>query len=223
MLPLALVLALLIGCGGKTPNGGDEATGKDGSKGPKKAVTPELAVENMLAASKAGDLKGVLAQLAEGPRRVAEAVIDNHEAKSSFETALNYKVGFAPRKGPAEPDPKDVLLSVVRMEILKKDDAGSGKVKMSVKSTKVLDGKKETKTIELGAVKEGDVWKLVPADMPADTKQIAALLGQIAKVTAAYRKVTKEIADGKLKNRDEANKALAEANKGLAEELKGAK
>jgi len=226
----ALVLALLVGCGGgdKDNNKGTETSGSG-----KKAATPEDAVKYLEEAARAGDMDGVNGQLTSELRSHRDSLIGAGKAGAAYHAALEAKFG----KGDGESERGDrfgrrikqvVLSALSDLQIVKKAAQRDDKVKLTIR-LKVLDGnlsehddpnkEPEFKTAEEDwlAFKEDGAWKLVPPMMQREKDQHESEFqkGTMQKFTEVLTKETKLVKEGKYKTRHEAEEALFEAEEKL--------
>src|SRR5579885_2060618 len=144
------------------------------------------------------------------------------EPQRQLNEALDAKFGKDPQ-AKQRPPFKEQITSLKAAEVKSSAKKGDHLVVLKIKTTAVKDGKEETKEETMGAVKEGDAWKLLPPgrDGTVDentlkqvTAQTVQFTAQIPKIKEAMEKITKEVKDGKYKSREEAQKALDEFLKG---------
>src|SRR5262249_26462912 len=130
--------------------------------GPKKAATPEQAVEFLAAASKAGDVEAALGQIAQPFHDVMRWFILLEEADDIVNVALDAKFGKDQRKG-FRMEVKYDTLRIKKSEVLTADKKSDTRVKLSIRETVKSfqhDGDDVVETSYL-AIKEGDQWKLL--------------------------------------------------------------
>jgi hypothetical protein len=129
---------------------------------PKKAETPEQAVEYLAAASKAGDLQAALDQIAQPFHDLMLWHVLQEEADDILTAALDQKFGKEKRTG-FRMEVKQDLLRIQKVEILSKDKGTDARVKLGVRETVKSfhhEGHDVVETSYL-AVRDGDHWKVL--------------------------------------------------------------
>lgn len=167
------------------------------------AKTPEDLVRNLTAAAQQGNSDEVMSYLTASSRK---ALTDSfasqaamRSAQQEFQQALDEKFGKGGELLASPVD--DIKTAMGRLggaEVLETKPSTGGSVHIRIKaSIKVPDGKSITREETLLAHKEGGGWKLVIGFPPhKDAK-------------AAFARATKEVKEGKYKDRNEAMIALA--------------
>jgi len=209
----------------------------------KVASTPEEAVRFVAEARKAGDMGGVLAQVAEPNRSALEWVTKAGQAYDAYQAALNKKFGdgpFGPLPLPAAGESMKWTTSIV---VVKKQVRGKGQVELTVWETnKVFRGVMEE---QWTAVKVGNGWKLLlpvsargsgepvhkqgPDGKMVEVVQVVSDDAISPKVTTYVKEVmpkylammqglTKGVEEGKYKTRKEAEQAIARAQEAFFRE-----
>jgi len=223
-LAFAAALGLSIGCSNKdekkdgAKDGAKDGKGGDKGGAPATASTPEDAVKGMFEAMKAGNIDTALGYFpkahADAFRKMLKDMEDAAAAQKEFGDALKAKFN---KDGPPSAFPniredmKKEGESVVSYSITKKEEKSADKIAITIKTVKKKDGMEKSDEKTGWAIKEADGWKLLPPDMPDDPKAFEAQTGPLGKMTAAYKKLAKEINDGTIKSFDDAQQALGKA------------
>jgi hypothetical protein len=129
---------------------------------PRKAETPEQAIEFLAAASKAGGLEAALNQIAHPFHDVMLWYILSEEADDVLRTSLDQKFGKEERKGSSTGVKMD-LLRIQKIEILAKDKGNNTRVNLRVRETVKSfqgEGNEIAETTYL-ALNDGEGWKLL--------------------------------------------------------------
>ena len=138
------------------------AVGSDKPAKPKKAETPEQAVELLSAASKAGDLQAALDQIAQPFHDLMLWHVLQEEADDTLAAALDQKFGKEKRTG-FRMEVKQDLLRIQKVEILGKDKGTDARVKLRVRETVRSFHDKGNDIAETSylAVRDDSGWKLL--------------------------------------------------------------
>jgi hypothetical protein len=138
------------------------ARADDKPAAPKKAATPEQAVEFLAAASNAGDVEGALNQIAQPFQDLIRFAILQEEADDILKAALDAKFGTERRDG-FRPEAKYDLLRIRKVEILAKEKQSDTRVQLTVREAGKSFHHAGEDIIEMPylAVKDGDQWKLL--------------------------------------------------------------
>jgi hypothetical protein len=141
---------------------GSPAVADDKPTKPKRAETPEQAVELLAAASKAGDPEAALDQIAQPFHDLMRWHILNEEADDVLGAALDATFGKEQRKG-FRMEVKRDLLRIQRIEILAKEKGTDTRAKLRIRETVESFHHEGYDVVETSylAVKDGDGWKLL--------------------------------------------------------------
>lgn len=153
-IPIAGLLALLLGCGG----GGEPAATTAPAAG-KGAATPEEAVKRLVAAAQTGDVDKVLAQLPPHLSQMKKTMMAIGSDEIVFATVLDTKFGRDPKPTPrsnaTSKEWSDSLRGLKSIEVRSKKEVKADRVLLTV-------WEKQDRTVEtkVMALKDGDGWKL---------------------------------------------------------------
>ena len=138
------------------------AVASDKPAKPKKAESPEQAVELVAAASKVGDLQAALDQIAQPFHDLMLWHVLCEEADDTLSAALDQKLGKEKRTG-FRMEVKQDLLRIQKVEILGTEKWTDARVKLGVRETVRSfhhEGHDVVETSYL-AVRDGDRWKVL--------------------------------------------------------------
>lgn len=171
------------------------------------AETPEQLVESLMQAARKGDVPGFLSGLtAESGKAMTESYATQaslHKALQAFQGALDKQFGKGAAMAEEEPEPIGAALKrLIGAEVLGRDKVSDDAVTLKVRTTLIAGQQKLTREETLTVRREGGAWKLVLGFAPGD--------GGAARKAAA-EKITREVQDGKYKDRHSAMLALANA------------
>ncbi len=217
----------------------------------KLASSPEEAVKCLAEAFQAGDVQGVLAQLAEPVRTMAQAHLEIMEANRALDAAINKKFGKG-QKNPT-PDVKEEMMRTRKLLVIGKEPRGEGKVRLTIWETRRNPADKEDRITEKTwtAVKVGKGWKLIipmsgsissrdtvtkkgpggnevkvhiekPGKDEEDPKMLEAMKKLLPKYRQALQKCKEDVEAGKYKTREEARAAMRKADEAVRAEFERA-
>jgi hypothetical protein len=129
---------------------------------PKRATTPEQAIEFLAAASKTGDVQTALGQIAQPFHDVMLWFIVSEEADDILGAALDGRFGKQRRAG-FRMEVKQDLLRIQRIQVIAKRVKGDTRVELTVRETVKSFQRDGSDVIETSylALKEGGAWKLL--------------------------------------------------------------
>jgi hypothetical protein len=162
ILPLALIAAAALLVSNAAGGGKTKV---------KPAKTPEEVVANIQATAKAGDLEGLMAQLAMPTRGLFETQVKREQAREALDYVLDAKFGKDPKARPPF-SIIDGIRMIPEMKVVGKKMQGADRAELTVwvynKRIKFKDkDDKKTEELEIAeqvwpAVKEGGAWKVRP-------------------------------------------------------------
>jgi hypothetical protein len=130
--------------------------------GPKKAATPEQAVEFLASASKAGDVQAALGQMAQPFHDIMLWFVLNEDAEDTLRAALERRFGKQRTEG-FRMEVKQDLIRIQRIQVLARRVKSDTRVELTVRETArsfQRDGSDVIETSYL-ALKENGVWKVL--------------------------------------------------------------
>jgi hypothetical protein len=148
---LALLLPAAVGLG----------QARAESKKTKAAAAPEEAVKYYLAAARAGDLNGVLAQRAEPQRGYLKANVEFHKVQQALARALDDEFGKDKNAPAPPPAPREELKAIKDLRVVSKKPRGKDKVELTLWQTSGEKGRERIDEFPATAIKEPGGWKLV--------------------------------------------------------------
>jgi hypothetical protein len=232
---MALLLAALAGYGAH-----DDSKDKPGK--PKPATTPEEAAQLMVMNMKAADFDALLSCIAEPARPAWQLMIYQMQIPEAFAKALDEKFGKDPKASPRETF-KDRAKALKRIEVIGKEES-KDKVDLTIRHVEEpTPGKERITYLKWRTVKEDSTWKiLMPPHLSKKVKltikgkdgkeevvnaftfdeesaksEMAWAKQASPKFKDAMGKVLKEVKDGKLATREEADKAYRAAERAFFE------
>ena len=170
------------------------------------AQTPEQLIQNLLEAARKGDVETFLTGLTAESRKAATDSFANEaalrQARDEFKKALDERFGAGATV--IEDTPIDLKTAIARLasaEIVGRQSKPDGSVELKVRTSTRTDGGETVSREETQVVRrEAGVWKLAVGFAPPGT--IAA------EWKAAFERITREVREGKYKDRIEAMVAL---------------
>lgn len=181
-----------------------------------RAKTPDELIKNLTSAANKGDADSFLSAMTDKSRKALEESFANRvalqEAQDHFQEALNERFGkISPAITVAPADFKSTLRRLKGMEILSRNPGRDGTMELRVKSTiETSEGRTVSQEDTLLAREEGGSWKLAGSSFAPDGPN-PAIAERLRRQQGAFADLTKQVRDGRFKDRESALVALAQA------------
>jgi hypothetical protein len=183
------------------------------------ANTPDELIKYLAASASKGEVESFLGYMTEESRKAVQESFANRarlqEHQEQFQRALADRFGKTGLSVSApNPDFQSYLSRLKAMEIIGRKLGADGSMELRVKSTVETGGGATVSQEDTLLVRrERGEWKLAGSSLATEGHE-KAMAERLARQTAALESVTKQVQEGKFKNRELAVSALAQAVSG---------